>query len=183
MSAYRVARRYAEAAYGLAEEQKLGERFAADLAVIQETIRSSREFVAFLKSPVISSDRKRTILSELFKSRLSGFTVNFLNLLVEKGREDLLGDIAGEYFRLRDDRQGLVTLDVRAAAEMNSDQQKAIVSRFESLTGKKVRAAFSIDAELKGGFVARIGDTVYDGSLLRQLELLRERFAEGVPSN
>lgn len=183
MSAYRVARRYAEAAYGLAEEQKIGERFAADLAVIQETIMGSREFVAFLKSPVISGDRKRDVLSDLFKSRLSDFTFRVLNLLVEKGREELLGDIAAEYFRLRDDRQGLVKLDVRAAAEMNSDQQQAIVSRFESLTGKKVRAAFSIDTQLKGGFVARIGDTVYDGSLLRQLELLRERFAEGVSGN
>lgn len=183
MSVYRVARRYAEAAYGLAEEQKLGERFAADLTVIQDAIRSSREFGAFLKSPVISKERKRSVLSELFKSKLSAFTFNFLNLLVEKGREELVGDIAGEFFRLRDDRQGLVTLDVRAAAEMDGDQQKMIVKRFESLTGKKIRAAFSIDKQLKGGFVARIGDTVYDGSLLRQLELLRERFAEGVASN
>ena len=183
MSVYRVARRYAEAAYGLAEEQKLGERFAADLALVQEAIKSSREFLAFLKSPVISRDRKRAALSEIFKARLSSFTFSFLNLLVEKGREELLGDIAGEYFKLRDDRQGILTLDVRAAVEMNGDQQKAIVKRFESLTGKKIRPAFSIDKELKGGFVARIGDTVYDGSLLRQLELLRERFAEGVAGN
>jgi F-type H+-transporting ATPase subunit delta len=183
MSVYKVARRYAEAAYGLAEEQKLGDRFASDLAVIQDAIKSSREFVAFLKSPIISRERKRSVLSEVFKSRLSDFTFNFLNLLVEKGREELVGDIAGEFFKIRDDRQGLVTLDVRAAVEMDSDQQKMIVKRFESLTGKKIRAAFSIDKQLKGGFVARIGDTVYDGSLLRQLELLRERFAEGVASN
>jgi len=143
----------------------------------------AREFVAFLKSPIISRDRKRAVLSELFKTKLSGFTFNFLNLLVEKGREELVGDIAEEFFKLRDDRQGLVTLDVRSAVGMDQDQQKMIVKRFESLTGKKVRAAFSIERELKGGFVARIGDTVYDGSLLRQLELLRERFAEGVASN
>lgn len=183
MSVYKVARRYAEAAHGLAEEEKLGERFAADLAVIQDAIRSSREFVAFLKSPIISKERKRAVLSELFKTKLSGFTFNFLNLLVEKGREALVGDIAREFFKLRDDQQGVVTLDVRAAVEMDGEQQKMIVKRFESLTGKKVRAAFSIDGQLKGGFVARIGDTVYDGSILRQFELLRERFAEGVASN
>ncbi|HCA78893.1 MAG TPA: ATP synthase F1 subunit delta, partial [Bacteroidetes bacterium] len=141
MSVYKVARRYAEASYGLAEEQKLGERFAADLAVIQDAIKSSREFVAFLKSPIISRDRKRAVLSELFKTKLSGFTFNFLNLLVEKGREELVGDIAEEFFKLRDDRQGLVTLDVRSAVGMDQDQQKMIVKRFESLTGKKVRAA------------------------------------------
>jgi len=183
MSVYRVARRYAEAAYGLAEEQKLGGRLAADLAVIREAIKSSREFAAFLKSPIISKDRKRAVLLELFKSRLSGFTFDFLNLLVQKRREDVLGDIVSEFFKLHDERQGLVTLEVRSAAEMNNDQQKAIVTRFESLTGKKVRAAYSIDKQLKGGFVARIGDTVYDGSILRQLELLREQFAKGVSRN
>ena len=182
MSVYKVARRYAEAAYELAEEQKLGERFAADLAVIQDAIKSSREFVAFLKSPIISKDRKHAVLAELFKTKISSFAFNFLNLLVEKGREELVGDIAREFFKLRDDRQGFVTLEVQAATGMTSDQQEMIVKRFESLSGKKVRAAFSIDKELKGGFVARIGDTVYDGSLLRQLELLRERFAEGVVS-
>jgi F-type H+-transporting ATPase subunit delta len=183
MSVYRVARRYAEAAYELAEEQKLGERFAVDLALVQGTVRGSRDLVAFLKSPVISRDRKRTVLAEVFKVKLSGFTFNFLNFLVEKGREDLLADIVVEFFRIRDERQGIVALDVRAATEMTGDQQRAIVKRFESLTGKKVRAAFRIDGQLKGGFVARIGDTVYDGSVLRQLELLRERFAEGVMSN
>jgi F-type H+-transporting ATPase subunit delta len=88
-----------------------------------------------------------------------------------------------EFFRLRDERQGLVVLDVRSATEMDENQQKTMVKRFEALTGKKVRAAFRVDRELKGGFVARVGDTVYDGSLLRQLELLRERFAEGVLNN
>jgi F-type H+-transporting ATPase subunit delta len=183
MSVFRVARRYAEAAYGLAEEQQLGNRFAEDLALLQETMRSSREFVAFLRSPVISKDRKRSTLSELFKSRLSGFTFGFLNLLVDKGREDVLHDIVLEFFRLRDERQGLVVLDVRSATEMDENQQKTMVKRFEAVTGKKMRAAFRVDRELKGGFVARVGDTVYDGSLLRQLELLRERFAEGVLNN
>lgn len=183
MSVFRVARRYAEAAYGLAEEQQLGNRFAEDLALLQETMRSSREFVAFLRSPVISKDRKRSTLSELFKSRLSGFTFGFLNLLVDKGREDVLHDIVLEFFRLRDERQGLVVLDVRSATEMDENQQKTMVKRFEAVTGKKMRAAYREDRELKGGFVARVGDTVYDGSLLRQLELLRERFAEGVLNN
>lgn len=183
MSVYRVARRYAEAVYGLAEEQKLGARFAEDLTLIQETIKGSREFVAFLKSPVISRDRKRAALSELFKSKLSGFTFGFLNLIVDKGREDVLGDVVGEYFKIRDERQGLLALDVRSATQMDDSQQKAIVKRFETLTGKKIRAAFRVDTQLKGGFVARVGDTVYDGSLLRQLEILRKRFAEGVLRN
>ncbi|MCX6134662.1 MAG: ATP synthase F1 subunit delta [Ignavibacteriales bacterium] len=180
MSAYRVARRYAEAALELAEEQKQGERVADDLEVVWKAIRESREFLALLKSPVISKEKKRAVLSAVFKSRISALSFDFLNMIVEKGREDVLGDIIGEYFKLRDDRLGIVTLEVRAATELSKSQQQSIVKRFEEITQKKVRVAFSIDAQLKGGFVARVGDTVYDGSVQRQLELLRVRFAEGI---
>ena len=183
MSAYRVARRYAEAALELAEEQNQGERLAADLEVVWKVMKESREFVALLKSPVISKDKKRALLAEIFRSKLSVFTFNFLNLIVDKGREDVLDDIIKEYYKLRDDRLGIVTLEVRAATELTKDQQQTIVKRFEGITRKTIRVAFSIDKQLKGGFVARVGDTVYDGSVRRQLELLRERFAEGVGRN
>jgi F-type H+-transporting ATPase subunit delta len=183
MSAYRVARRYAEAALELAEEQNQGERLAADLEVVWKVMKESREFIGLLKSPVISKDKKRALLAEIFRSKLSVFTFNFLNLIVDKGREDVLDDIIKEYYKLRDDRLGIVTLEVRAATELTKDQQQTIVKRFEGITRKKIRVAFSIDKQLKGGFVARVGDTVYDGSVRRQLELLRERFAEGVGQN
>jgi F-type H+-transporting ATPase subunit delta len=183
MSAYRVARRYAEAALELAEEQKQGERIADDLEIVWKAIRESREFLALLKSPVITKEKKRAVLTEVFKPRISSFSFNFLNLILDKGREDILGDIIHEFFRLRDDRLGIVVLEVQAATELSKSQQQAIVKRFEEITKKKVRVSFSIDKELKGGFVARVGDTVYDGSVQRQLQLLRERFAEGVGSN
>jgi F-type H+-transporting ATPase subunit delta len=183
MSVYRVARRYAEAALELGEEQKQGERLAADLDLVGKAISSSREFVAVLKSPVIGKEKKRGILEELFQPRISSLAMSFLNLILEKGREDVMADIIGEFFKLRDDRLGIIALDVRAATELTGDQQKTIVNRFEAITQKKIRVSFSIDKQLKGGFVARVGDTVYDGSVRRQLELLRERFAEGVGRN
>ena len=183
MSAYRVARRYAEAALDLAEDQKKGQRIADDLEVVWKAVRESREFLAFLKSPVITKEKKRAVLTAVFKSRISTFSFSFLNLILDKGREDLLGDILHEFFRLRDERLGIVNLDVRAATELSKGQQQTIVKRFEEITQKKIRVAFSIDKELKGGFVARVGDTVYDGSVQRQLQLIRERFAEGVGRN
>jgi len=183
MSVYRVARRYAEAALELAEEQKQGERLAEDLELVGRAMSESREFRALLKSPVISKEKKRVVLTAAFKSRLAELSFDFLNMIIEKGREDLLGDIIGEYFKLRDDRLGIVTLEVRAATELSGSQQQTIVRRFEEITRKKIRVAFSIDKQLKGGFVARVGDTVYDGSVQRQLELLRDRFAEGVGRN
>ncbi len=183
MSVYRVARRYAEAALELGEEQKQGEQLAGDLELIGATIRESHELAALLKSPVISKEKKRAVLAALFQPKIGGLALSFLNLVLAKGREDLIADIIGEFFRLRDDRLGIIALEVRAAGELTGDQQKSIVKRFEEITQKKIRVSFSIDKQLRGGFVARVGDTVYDGSVRRQLELLRQHFAEGVGSN
>lgn len=183
MSVYRVARRYAEAALELAEERQQGERLAGDLDLIRKVIKESRQFLAFLKSPILSKEKKRGVLTELFRSRVSSLTFDFLDLLIEKNREDVLGEIIEEFFRLRDDLLGIVTMEVRAATELTGDQRQAIEKHFEGITQKKVRIAFSIDKQLKGGCVARVGDTVYDGSIQRQLELLRERFAEGAGRN
>jgi F-type H+-transporting ATPase subunit delta len=183
MSAYRVARRYAEAAIELAEEQKQGERLAGDLELIQKAMKESAELQSFLKSPVISKEKKRAVLAALFKAKVGALAFDFLNLLVEKGREDVLENILVEYFKMRDDRLGVMTLDLRAAVELTNDQQETIAKRFEGITRKKIRVVFSVDRKLKGGFVARVGDTVYNGSVLRQLELLRNRFAEGAGRN
>jgi F-type H+-transporting ATPase subunit delta len=183
MSAYRVARRYAEAAIELAEDQKQGERLAGDLELIQKAMKESVELQSFLKSPVISKEKKRAVLSELFKARMGTLAFDFLNLLVEKGREDVLESILVEYFKMRDDQLGIITLQLRAGVDLTFDQQNTIAKRFEEMTRKKIRVVFSVDKQLKGGFVARVGDTVYDGSVSRQLELLRSRFAEGTGRN
>jgi F-type H+-transporting ATPase subunit delta len=183
MSAYRVARRYAEAALELAEEQKQGERLAGDLELIQKAMKESVELQSFLKSPVISKEKKRAVLAALFEAKVGTLAFDFLNLLVEKGREDVLDSILVEYFKMRDDQLGIMTLELRAAVDLTKDQQKNIAKRFEEMTRKKIRVVFSIDKQLKGGFVARVGDTVYNGSVSRQLELLRDRFAEGAGRN
>jgi F-type H+-transporting ATPase subunit delta len=146
-------------------------------------MKESLELQSFLKNPVISKEKKLTALSELFKARVGTLAFDFLNLLVEKGREDVLDSILVEYFKMRDDQLGIMTLELRAAVDLTSDQQKTIAQRFEEMTRKKIRVVFSVDKQLKGGFVARVGDTVYDGSVSRQLELLRSRFAEGAGRN
>lgn len=179
----RVARRYAQAVMDLGAEQQSLDRIAEDFTFLRNALRESREFVAFLKSPVIGTDRKKSVLRGMLKANLSETVLNFLDLITEKGREEMLGAIIEEFFGLRDERMGIVHVDVRAAVELSGDQHRSIEQRFESMTGKKVRISFSLDKQLKGGFIARIGDTVYDGSVRRQLELLRERFTDELIRN
>lgn len=179
MANIRVAQRYAQAIMGLAEEQALAERIAQDFRLVQKTAAESREFLVFLKSPVINKDKKKEINSQIFGKTVHAVTLEFMNFLAEKGREDILLQIIEQFLVLRNQRLGIVTVDVKAAVDLAGEQRAEIQKRFEGYTRKKVLISFRLDKQLKGGFIARVGDTVYDGSIKRQLELMRDRFAQG----
>ena len=183
MANIRAAKRYAEALMSAAEEKKVLDRVTEDMQTLERMMKESREVMVFLKSPVINREKKRSILEEILAKKLHSLTMSFVLLLAEKGREDILTEIGTQFFMLRDERLGIVGVQIEAAEEISKDQYEKIQKRFEGLTQKQVRLAFSIDKQLKGGFLARVGDTVFDGTVKRQLEMLRIRFEEGVGSN
>ena len=179
MANFRIATRYAEALMTAAEEQQVLNRVASDVETLDRIIKSSRHFLLFLKSPVINREKKQNVLSELFGKKLHALTLGFLQLLAEKRREDVLGEICEQFFSLHDTQRGIVGVGIQAATELTKEQQNVIQKKFEEITKKSVRLSVRMEKDLRGGFLARVGDTVFDGSVRRQLELLRERFAEG----
>jgi F-type H+-transporting ATPase subunit delta len=162
MSNMRIANRYAEALMTAAEELHLLTKVSDDLAGIRQIIQESHEFQLFLKSPVIKAEKKRQVFEATFTKSVQPLTLEFLSLLAKKGREDTLPSIT-------------------AAADLSNQQTTQLEKRFEAYSKKKVRIAATVDKQLIGGFVVRIGDTVFDGSVKRQLELLRHRFVEEIP--
>lgn len=183
MTNVRVARRYAEALVELAEEGKNIDATIKDLKVLRESIKASRELLLFLRSPLINKSKKREIFLTIFEGKLQKSTIASIGFIALKGREELLPDIIDQFFSIWDERQGIVDADVRTASEFSGDQTAILRGKLEQYTRKKVRIKFGLDEHLIGGFIARVGDTVYDGSIKRQLELLRLRFTGGNGSN
>jgi F-type H+-transporting ATPase subunit delta len=179
MSTLRVAKRYASALMALTGEAKNPEAIANDLLTVQSAISSSRELRMLLASPVISKEKKKIVFAEIFKKKIGDAVHQYLVSILEKGREDILPAMLVEYFLLRDEKLGIVSVDVRSAVEFSSTQEKTMTKQLEGLTKKKVRVSFSLDKMLKGGFVAKVGDTMFDGSVRRQLEILRSRLKNG----
>lgn len=177
----RVARRYAMALMTAATEQKNIDGTAADLELIGKLLRDSREFRRLLSSPVVSPARKKAVFKEVFEKRVAVETLRFVYLLIAKGREAILPDLIGQFENLRDEKYGIVNVDVRSAVEITGPQEKGLQAQLEKYTKKKVRVRFSLDTSIKGGLVVKIGDTVLDASVRHQLELLRERFVSGGP--
>lgn len=179
----RVAQRYAEALLQAAVDAKVEQEVADDIAALKTTIEGSHDLQLLLKSPVIKKDRKRTALKAIFGGKMNATTLGFLDLVTEKGREDALSFIIDRFIALRNERLGIIEVAVTSGIELTGDQQKALQDRFAHLTQKTVRMDTRVDASLKGGFLARVGDTVFDGSIKRQLEIIRRRFLEGDGTN
>lgn len=175
----RAAYRYARALLETAEERNAIERVSQDLEAVERLIKESRDFLRFLRTPVINTQKKRSIITDLFKDRLSETTLIFLLLLTAKNREPIVPEIIQQFFRLRDEKAGIEHATVQTAIALSKDQEKKLTMTLERLRKKKIRLHKLIDPRLKGGSRLQIGDTVWDGSVAHQLALLRERFAKG----
>jgi F-type H+-transporting ATPase subunit delta len=173
-----IAHRYAEALMEEAEELKVLKEVSDDLRFIQKIVRQSNEFRSFLKSPVIKNEKKREVINAALGKSIHELTLKFLFLLTEKERENDLLHIIDAFFILQEESMGIVKVDIRSASELSADQMERLKTWLEKYLNKKVRFEMKIDREIIGGFVAAIGDTVFDGSVKHQLELLHERFKE-----
>jgi F-type H+-transporting ATPase subunit delta len=179
MTHSRVAHRYASALLHLTAEQEKPDAVAAGLMVVKNAVDASRDLRRFLESPVVSKEKKKEVLRTMFKRKVPAAVQLYLAGLVDKGRENALGEILRQYFLLRDESLGIVAVDVKTASKFTPKQSKALTQQLELYTQKKVRITFSLDTALKGGFVARIGDTMLDASITRQIEILRTHFKDG----
>jgi len=177
MKKYRVSRRYAQALFNLASEMKIAEKVAADMRLIHDSITASKELRLFFESPVVDRDKKRNVVNALFAGNVDTITLHFLLLLIDKGRENVIDGITEEFAAIVDDALGIVHAELKAPFELDKGNESDILSRLEDLTKKKIHVSFSLDKSLVGGFVAQIGDTVYDGSVRRQLDILKQQLS------
>lgn len=179
MAETRAAYRYALAIIGIAEETKQLETVSADFDALSGLMKGSREFYLFLKSPVINKEKKKSVLSDSLKGKVSEVTYQFLRLLMMKGREDIIPEIIQQFNKLRDERMGIVNVTVRSAITFTKEQEQQLAAQLNKVTKKKPRFQFVTDPSLISGFTVQYEDTVWDGSVRHQLELLRKRFVEG----
>ena len=179
MSEFSVTSRYAKAFYEYADKKNSLEKISKDLLFINNTLEGSKELRSVLKSPVIKKDKKQEIIKDLFEEKIDRESLNFLNFIIEKNREDSLYGITNRFMRLSDEHAGILNAKVTSAVELDDAQKLSIKKRLEDYTNKSVRLSFALDRKVIGGFIVKIEDTVIDASVKHQLEILKEKFTEG----
>jgi len=166
-----IARPYAEAAFRLADGQGKLADWSAALANLAAVAADARVKAA-VGDPNLPAAKVAGLFVSILAGKLTGETENFVRVLAENGRLDVLAEIRTQYEILKNEREGTVEAEVYTPFEMNAAQVADLVERLEKRTGRKVRTRVLIDKNLIGGVKIVIGDKVIDGSARAQLGAL-----------
>jgi F-type H+-transporting ATPase subunit delta len=176
-----VASRYAGALVDVVLDPKSAvrpEQALAELRSFEDTLGSSLELRHALASPAVSVARKRRIIERLGeRAGLGRISRNFLFVLNHHRRMDALSGILDRFEVMLDERLGFSRAEVTSAHELNPQQRAQLQQELARMTGGNVKLRFAVNASLIGGVVARIGSTVYDGSVRGQLIALGRRLS------
>ena len=175
----RVAKPYARALYDAALEQNALADIVADIEKLRELIEESEEFAQLISSPVLSPQFKSETFEMVFAEATHPLTINFLKLLALKQRERYLTAMMDVFSAIVDEAAGRLVAQVTTATPLTSEQAEQLIQHLGAYSGKQVRLETTIDAQIQGGFVARLDDTVFDASVATQLQHLKQQLAEG----
>ncbi|MEN8235431.1 MAG: ATP synthase F1 subunit delta [Actinomycetota bacterium] len=167
---------YASALIDVARAEGDAEVFVETFYSVAKTITGNQELRDTLTDPQIPVDRKQGIVSDLLGVRVDGVVVASVNFLVAAGQAKHLDEIASRLAELVAEEEGSVVAEVQSAVALDADQVARLEAALSKATGKRVQAKVVTDSSLMGGLVAKIGDTVFDGSVKSRLDDVREQW-------
>jgi F-type H+-transporting ATPase subunit delta len=174
-----VARVYAEALYNAADKVgEAGEVLEELDALVGQVFGRDPGAEVFLASPSVSRDRKREALRKAFEGRASQVLVNFLYVLNDHDRLELLRAAARAYRELYDQRSGRLPVHVSSAVPLAEEQQERLRNELRQVFGREPVLQTRVDPELLGGLVVRVEDWVYDASVRTRLETIEKQLIE-----
>lgn len=170
-----LARRYAKALFAVGKENDAYEAYNDVLQGVAGLYTSTPEVADALTNPLYPVDVREKVMAGIIGSaKIDTIPANFLNLLVEKKRAEILPDIAEAFKNMVDEEQNISHGTVTSAVELSDELLAKVKASLEKLTGKQVELSTSVDPSLIGGIVAKVGDLVLDGSIKTQLAGLKD---------
>lgn len=170
MSADKLSKRYALSLFEEVKQTQQLEAVNSDMISIEKMIAGSIEFKLFLKSPVIHSAKKVEVLSAILKDKVSPIVFRLVLILVEKGREGYLGEIAASFSKMYNQYRNITVATVTTAIELDSASRAQIEQVIFSKVGKtQLELISKVDPSIMGGFIIDLGDRVYNASVKHRL--------------
>ncbi len=171
--------RYARALADIVFEENLEDKVTEDLKTWAEIFHAVPDLLEAFHSPAVPREAKGKLLEELIaRYPVNQITSNFLRILLQHNRIRYFQQILDGFLKLVNQRKGIVSAQVTAAAALTQQELKSLADRLAGITGKLVNVELRTDASLLGGVVVQIGSTVFDGSIRTQLADMKRRLAE-----
>jgi len=167
-----LVRRYSQALFNIASETSL-DPIDNDLRELTKLVEENGEVKSVLLHPHISVKEKKSVMDKLLGEDFGATTRHFLYLLIDKKRESLLPFIQREFTRLADEARHVVEAKVSSAMVLSASQLDDLKQAIGRKTGKDVRIVSEVRAELIGGILIQVGDSVMDGTIAHALERMR----------
>jgi F-type H+-transporting ATPase subunit delta len=178
--AEQLGRVYARALLGAAAKSQAVDQVVEQLtAFVQEGLRKHATLAEVLSSPRITADEKVRVLERLLRGQVHDLLLNFLKVTAQRGRLSDLAEIQQAAVRLRDEQLGRVRVEVRSAEPLSDSQRELIKTQLSSKFGSQIELREQVDKQLLGGLVVRVGDTVYDASVVGRLNALAKSIKAG----
>ena len=169
--------RYAKSLLGLAIEQNALDAVYTDMQAVKAACADSRDLALLLKSPVVKTDKKQSILKEVFGGMLGELSMAFINLLTDKRREYHLEGIASAFITQYKAHNNITTATVTSAVALSDDAREKLRGMVkQSYPGQEIELQEQIDASLIGGFVIRVADKQVDASIKHSLREMQMEF-------
>jgi len=175
-----VASRYARALTDVIFSAKLdAAKTVQDLKDVDATVHSSHDLRFAFESPAVPQEKKLKLLDAIAaQSGMAKQTRNFIGILIEKRRLNLLPEMIEQVQVQVNERLGLADAEVTSARNLGDEEKRSLEAQVAKATGKTVRAHYGQDKSLLGGAVVKVGSTIYDGSVRGRLERMKQQIAE-----
>lgn len=173
----RLAVRYAKALLGLAIEKKQVNEVYQDMLLLQKMCADSREFLVLLKSPIVKQAQKEKILKALTGDRVTNITLSFNKLLIDRGRESYLPEIAESYIEQYKEYKRIHVVKLTTAVPVSEEVKSAFVTKVKSVSGvENVELQTAVNPEIIGGFIFEAEGRLVDASVAYDLNSIRNQY-------
>jgi len=176
MNESKISVRYAKALFELARETRTTDALKNDVEVLHQCIQEIPELQFVIQSPVIKSGEKSRLFHEMFRTMFNPLTLTFINMVLERHREEYLAGISRYFLDLMKTEQGIQPAEMVTAVPLDESLRRSVLSLIaKKFDVRQVDLNETVDERLIGGFVLRVGDQQLDASLSTKLKRIHNK--------
>ena len=175
----RIVRRYALALFNAASKEQVIDRVESDLGLIGFALVGSTQLKKTLFSPLLPAGKKKEIVKEIFEDKVHQITFSYLDLLIDKRREEAILQTEHEYIELANQARAVLVVDVTTAVQLSLDEESRLVEKLTAVYEKTIQLKKHVSPAIIAGVQLKIGDKVIDGSIKAALSSLKDKLLNG----